>query len=80
VDFLYTYINLIKYERVVWELQHLIRKYEIGRVDPLLSRAVNKVSRKRRTSKELHLSAHIGDYNVDYVVLDLGSEVNVMMK
>jgi hypothetical protein len=41
---------------------------------------VNQVSRKRRTSKELHLSAQIGDYDVDYVVLDLGSKVNVMMK
>jgi hypothetical protein len=46
----------------------------------MLSRVVNQVSRKRRTNKELHLSAHIGDYNVDYVVLDLVSKVNVMMK
>jgi hypothetical protein len=41
---------------------------------------MNKVSRKRSTSKELHLSAQIGDYDMDYVVLDLGSEVNVMAK
>ena len=80
MDFLYTCINLIKDERVVQELQHLIRQYEIGRIDPLLSRAMNQVSRKRRTSKELHHSAQIGDYDIDYVVLDLGSEVNVMMK
>jgi hypothetical protein len=71
---------LIKDERVVHELQHLIRQYEIGRVDPMLSRVVNQVSRKRRTRKELHLSAQIGDYDMDYVVLNLGSEVNVMMK
>jgi hypothetical protein len=64
----------------VQELQHLIRQYEIGRVDPLLSRVVNKVSRKRRRSKELHLSAQIGYYDMDYVVLDLGSKVNVMTK
>jgi hypothetical protein len=80
VDFLYTCINLIKDERVVQELQHLIRQYEIGKVDPLLSRDVNQVSRKRRTIKELHLSAQIGDYDIDYVVLGLGSEVNVMRK
>jgi hypothetical protein len=41
---------------------------------------VNQVSRKRRTSKELYLSDQIGDYDVDYVVLDLGSEVNFMTK
>jgi hypothetical protein len=80
VDFLYTCIDLIKDERAVQELQHLIRQYEIGRVDPMLSRVVNQVSRKRRTSKELDLSAQIGDYDMDYVVLDLGSEVNVMTK
>jgi hypothetical protein len=80
MDFLYTCINLIKDEKVVQELQHLVRQYEIGRIDPMLSRVVNQVSRKRRTNKELHLSAQIGDYDVDYVVLDLGSEVNVMTK
>jgi hypothetical protein len=59
VDVFYTCINLIKYERVVQELQHLIRQYEIGKIDLLLSRFVNQVSRKRSTSKELHLSAKI---------------------
>jgi hypothetical protein len=34
----------------------------------------------RRTNKELHLNAQIGEYEIDYVVLDLGSEVNVMTK
>jgi hypothetical protein len=46
----------------------------------MMNRVVNKVSRKRRTSKELHLSAQIGYYDMDYVVLDLGSKVNVMTK
>jgi hypothetical protein len=46
MDFLYTCINLIKDERDVQELQHLIRQYEIGRIDSLLSRVVNQVSRK----------------------------------
>jgi hypothetical protein len=34
----------------------------------------------RRKNKELHLNSQIGDYDIDYVVLDLGSEVNIMMK
>jgi hypothetical protein len=57
MDFLYTCINFIKDERVVQELQHLIIQYDIGRVDPMLNRVVNHVSRKWRTSKELHLSS-----------------------
>jgi hypothetical protein len=51
MDFLYTCINLIKDERVVQELQHLIRQYEIGRVDPLLNKVVHQVSRKRRNKQ-----------------------------
>jgi len=46
----------------------------------MLSRDVNQVSRKIRTNKELHISTQIRDYNMDYVVLDLGSEVKVMTK
>jgi hypothetical protein len=80
VGFLYTFIDLIKGEKAIQELQNLIKQYEIGRIDPMLSRVVNQVSRKRRTNKELHLNVQIGDYDIDYVVLNLGSEVNVMMK
>jgi hypothetical protein len=76
MEFLCTFINLIKDERVVQELQNLIRQYEIGRIDPLLNKEVHQVSRKRRKNKELHLNDQIGDY----VVLDLGSKVNVMTK
>jgi hypothetical protein len=80
MEFLCTCINLIKDESTVQEIQNLIRQYEIGRVDPLLNKAVHQLSKKRRTNKELHLNAQIGDYDIDYVVLDLGSEVNVMTK
>jgi hypothetical protein len=80
MEFLCTCINLIKDERIVQELQNLVRKYEIGRIDPLLNKEVHQVSRKRRENKELHLNAEIGDYDIDYVVLNLGLEVNVMTK
>jgi hypothetical protein len=80
VSFLYTFIELIKDEKAIQELQNLVRQYEIGRVDPLLNKAVHQLSKKRRKNKELHLNAQIGEYDIDYVVLDLGSEVNVMTK
>jgi hypothetical protein len=73
MEFLCICINLIKDERVVQELQNLIRQYEIGRVDPVLNKEVHQASRKRRKNKELHLNSQIGDYDIDYVVLDLGS-------
>jgi hypothetical protein len=80
MEFLYTCIKLIQDERIVQELQNLIRQYELGKIDPLLNREVHQISKKIRTNKELHLNAQIGEYEIDYVVLDLGSEVNVMMK
>jgi hypothetical protein len=51
MDFLNTCINLINAEKVVQELQYLVRQYEIGRIYPMMSRAVNQLSRKRRTKK-----------------------------
>jgi hypothetical protein len=51
MEFLYTCINLIKDEKFVQEIQHLVRQYEIGRIEPMLSRAMNQVSRKIRTNK-----------------------------
>jgi hypothetical protein len=80
MEFLYTCIKLIQDESVVQELQNLIRQYEIGKIDPLLNREVHQVSKRIRKNKELHLNAQIGEYDIDYVVLDLGSEVNVMTK
>ena len=52
----------------------------LGNIYPLLNKEVHQLSKKRRTNKELHLNAQIGEYDIDYVVLDLGSEVNVMTK
>jgi hypothetical protein len=80
VSFLYTFIELIKDEKSIQELQNLVRQYEIGRVDPLLNKVVHQLSKKTRTNKELHLNAQIGEYDIDCVVLDLGSEVNFMTK
>jgi hypothetical protein len=80
IEFLYTCIKLIQDENVVQELQNLIKQYELGKIDPLLNRAVHQIGKKRRKNKELHLNAQIGEYDIDYVVLDLGSKVNVMTK
>jgi hypothetical protein len=80
MEFLHTCVKLIQDKGVVQELQDLIKQYELGKIDPLLNRAVHQIGKRRRTNKELHLNAQIGEYEIDYVVLDLGSEVNVMTK
>jgi hypothetical protein len=78
MEFLYTCVKLIQDESTIQELQNLIRQYEIGNIDPLLNRVVHQIGNKRSTNKELHFNAQIDEYDIDYVVLDLGSEVNVM--
>ena len=80
MEFFHTCVKLIQDKGVVQELQDLIKKYELGKIDPLLNRAVHQIGKSRRTNKELHLNAQIGEYEIDYVVLDLGLEVNVMTK
>jgi hypothetical protein len=80
VSFLYMFIELLKDRKAIQELQNLVKQYELGKIDPLLNRAVHQNGKKRRTNKELHLNSQIGEYDIYYVVLDLGSEVNVMTK
>ena len=80
MEFLCTCVKLIQDKSVVQELQNLSKQYEIGKIESLLNRAVHQIGKRRRTNKELHLNAQIGEYEIDYVVLDLGSEVNVMTK
>ena len=35
---------------------------------------------KRKTGKEMRMNIQIGDYEVDMVILDLGSDVNILTK
>jgi hypothetical protein len=78
IEVLYTCIKLIQDENAVQELKNLIRQYEIGKINLLLNSEIHQIGKKRRTNKELHLNAQRGEYDIDYVVLDLGLEVNVM--
>ena len=35
---------------------------------------------KINIDKEMHMNIHIGDYEVDSIILDLGSDVNILTK
>ena len=41
--------------------------------------AVNPLH-KKNTGKEMHMNIQIGDYEVDSIILDLGSDVNILRK
>ena len=39
---------------------------------------VNHVGKILKTIHELRMIFHIGDYNMDYIILDLGYDVNIL--
>ena len=43
-------------------------------------RAVHNIMGHTRTGREMRLIAQIGEFEMDEVILDLGSEVNVLTK
>ena len=43
-------------------------------------RKVKHVKKKFKTGRELRMTTHIGDYDMDYIILDLGSDVNILTR
>ena len=69
-------MKLLRNQKALSELQKFITSYE-----PQQSSGQEKtVNRVRRTGREMRLNAQIGEYDMTDVILDLGSEVNVLTK
>ena len=66
---------LIQDKDAIAELKAIID--EIPAV-PHIEKKVNQVRQKCKTSHELRMNAQIGDYDMDYIILDLGSDVNIL--
>ena len=48
-------------------------------IEPQLEKKFNHIHNKCKTGRELRMNAQIGDYDMDYIILDLGSNVNILM-
>ena len=70
-------LALIHEKYVIAELTTLI---EDNIADLRPERIFNQVKRKRKTGPELRMIAQIGDYDMDYIILDLGSNVNILTR
>jgi hypothetical protein len=46
----------------------------------LEQKTVNHLHTRRRTSREFRMNENIGDFDMEYIRLDLGSKVNVLPK
>jgi hypothetical protein len=61
-------------------LQNILEKCSSETEENLEPKTVNHLHTRRRTSREFRLNANIGDFNMGDIILDLGSEVNVLPK
>jgi hypothetical protein len=61
-------------------LQNIVEKCSNETKQKLEPKIVNHLHTRRRTSREFRLNANIGDFNMGDIILDLGSEVNVLPK
>jgi hypothetical protein len=61
-------------------LQNILEKCSIETEGKLEQKTVNHLHTRRRTSREFKLNENVGDFNMRYIILDLGFEVNVLPK
>ena len=68
---------LIQDKYAIVELQAIIDEIL---VEPQIEKKVNQVWHKCKIGHELRMNAQIGDYDMDYIILDLGSYVNILTR
>ena len=77
--FLETCMKLLCDSKVVKGLQELINRCAETALGELS--VVRKIGKhKTRTGREMRLTAQIGEYEMDQVILDLGSDANILPK
>jgi hypothetical protein len=78
--FLQSCVKLLNDPSSVKVLQNMLEICSIEAEGKLEQKTVNHLHTRRRTSREFRLNANIGDFNMGDIILDLGSEVNVLPK
>ena len=73
--FLSSCLMLIQDKDAIAELQAMIDDIPI---EPQIEKKVNQVRWKCKAGSELRMNAQIGDYDMDYIILDMGSDVNIL--
>lgn len=62
-------------------LQGLIEKFQNKENNLIEKHTLRKIGKhKKRAGHEMRLNAHIGEYKMDQVILDLGSDANIVPK
>jgi hypothetical protein len=79
-DFLQSCVKLLNDPLYVKVLQIMLKRCSTNVEGKLEHKTINHLHTRRRTSKEFRLNTNIGDFNMGDIILDLGSEVNVLPK
>jgi hypothetical protein len=73
-------LNLLNDQTSIQVLQIFIEKCNPEEEIKLEQKTVNHVHQKTRTKTKFRINENIGDINMGYIILYLGSEVNVLPK
>ena len=73
-------MKLIRNEKDIGELQRIIDQYHQSSSMSSTQHAIHNIMGHTRTRREMRLTAQVGEFEMDEVILDLGSDVNVLTK
>ena len=79
-SFLQNCLKLLRDEKALLEILTLIDRCEQSTPIVVANRAVHQINKYIQSRKDMRLNAQNCDYEMDEVILDLGSEVNVLTK
>ena len=79
-SFLRSCLKLVRNEKAIGELQRIIDQYQQSSSVSSMQCVVHNITGHTSAGREMRLTAQIGEFEMDEVMLDLGSEVNVMTK
>ena len=71
-------VKLLNDPSYVKVLKNMLEICSIEAEGKIEQKIVNHLHTRRRKSRELSLNANIGDFNMGDIILDLGSEVNLL--
>ena len=75
--FLSIFLMLIKDKEALAKLEALVEALS-GEGPP--PKKVNNIKTRFKTGCKLRMTTQIGDYDMDYIILDLGSNVNILTR
>ena len=67
---------LVQDEHAIVELSTLIEEPE----NQVQEKIFNHINRRRKIGHELRMNAQIGDYDMDFIILDLGLYMNIITR